>query len=575
MAADVRSWLTTSVVTLSLSLILFAYERALVPLYGTGPTNYHLAPILLSAMLASAGQPLHVSRRYSLLLSAIALSAAPKATYWVGVITSRRKQPIFGSAFTHASVLGPLAFVLTTYLVKSDSRIQQASRHSVLKHLGIAFISYWTTLQLSRALWPRVALLRRISDSQIHLTLAFLAYSVWIATYLKVTATSKHRVKTYQLKFMIFVALTASWFWLLQPILTSPILPHPLPAPYTRPDYPLRILSAEQSVTGLIIVAEVLPHERNAEVHSIRYLRASHSILGGVWLYGDLDNQQPMTDSFDTYLGDSIYAAFVLQEAVRFVNSTGRAGQMKDGLIIGLGVGISATAFHRYGISTTIVEIDPAVYDAARRYFDLPDPGPGRVFLEDARRWVSRQKLVDSKVLFDFVVHDCFSGGGIPEHIYTLEFWSDLSTLVEPEGVVAVNYAGIVKSESARLVLYTLLKVFGQCRAFHDRTESNELTRERYETHSTNMIIFCTRSRSPLTFRTAQDSDYLGSSLRRRVLASLADREVDIGSILDGDGDRYILRDGDGRLTRQQEGQGHYHWKVMREVLEDVHWETY
>lgn len=105
-------------------------------------------------------------------------------------------------------------------------------------------------------------------------------------------------------------------------------------------------------------------------------------------------------------------------------------------LISGLGTGISATAFNKHGISTTIVEIDPAVYDAARRYFGLPDPGAGRVFLEDARTWVSRRE--PTAALFDFVVHDCFSGGGVPEHIYTSEFWNDLSTLVEPEGTVVV-----------------------------------------------------------------------------------------------------------------------------------------
>ena len=117
-------------------------------------------------------------------------------------------------------------------------------------------------------------------------------------------------------------------------MLASPILPHPLPAPYTRPDYPLRILSAEQSVTGLIIVAEVLPLKTDDEIHSIRYLRASHSILGGVWLDGMvymLDGQQPEMDSFGTPLGDSIYSAFVLQEAVRLVNSTRK---MKEGLIM-------------------------------------------------------------------------------------------------------------------------------------------------------------------------------------------------------------------------------------------------
>lgn len=108
----------------------------------------------------------------------------------------------------------------------------------------------------------------------------------------------------------------------------------------------------------------------------------------------------------------------------------------------GLGTGISATAFSRHSISTTIIEIDPAVYDAARKYFGLPDPGPGNVFLEDARGWVAQRRAsIESgkqEALFDFVVHDCFSGGGVPQHIYTNEFWEDLKTLIQPDGIIVI-----------------------------------------------------------------------------------------------------------------------------------------
>jgi spermidine synthase len=108
----------------------------------------------------------------------------------------------------------------------------------------------------------------------------------------------------------------------------------------------------------------------------------------------------------------------------------------------GLGAGISATAFHRHAISTTIVEIDPAVYDAARTFFGLPDPGPGKVFLEDVRSWAATKRASvwtgKNETLYDFIVHDCFSGGGVPEHIFTLEFWNDLQTVLHPEGVVVV-----------------------------------------------------------------------------------------------------------------------------------------
>ena len=146
-----------------------------------------------------------------------------------------------------------------------------------------------------------------------------------------------------QIKSYIFLAFSFVWVTAGSK-LTSPVLPHPLPATYTHPTYPLQILSAEQSVTGLITVAEWLPPtdsngQDEQQLHSARYLRASHSILGGVWMYdkvGVLDNEPPLADSFGTPLGDSIYSTFVVQEAVRLVNSTpaGNANAWKNALVM-------------------------------------------------------------------------------------------------------------------------------------------------------------------------------------------------------------------------------------------------
>jgi len=111
----------------------------------------------------------------------------------------------------------------------------------------------------------------------------------------------------------------------------------------------------------------------------------------------------------------------------------------------GLGTGISANAFARHNMETTILEIDPAVYDAARQYFGLSDPGSNNVFLQDAREWVrTRRAMIETegvsavRVKYDVVVHDCFSGGGVPEHLFSIEFWNDLKTILSSEGVVAV-----------------------------------------------------------------------------------------------------------------------------------------
>ena len=115
-------------------------------------------------------------------------------------------------------------------------------------------------------------------------------------------------------------------FTFAQPLVRSPVLPHPLQTPYTHPDGSFRVLSAEQSVTGLITVVDWLPSKNaSAPMHSARYLRASHSILGGVWTHDKvmmLDNDnEPLKDLTGFPLGDSIYSTFVLQEGVRLINS--------------------------------------------------------------------------------------------------------------------------------------------------------------------------------------------------------------------------------------------------------------
>lgn len=122
----------------------------------------------------------------------------------------------------------------------------------------------------------------------------------------------------------------------------NPVLPHPLPNIYTHLSYPLRILSSEQSITGLVTVAEWLPPSNDWEdeeiMHSARYLRASHSLLGGVWINKKVEtigNVEPVRDSNNNPLGDSIYAAFVLQEAGLLVNNTKiRNGPWKNALIM-------------------------------------------------------------------------------------------------------------------------------------------------------------------------------------------------------------------------------------------------
>lgn len=233
-------------------------------------------------------------------------------------------------------------------------------------------MTYLIAFILKERVWASNSLLYDVSDSHIvsylvsfalqsltgflqFLMLAGIFYNLWIASLTYRTQASKvpSKLRTqkkeisslseHQVKAAAIFAFSAFW-WAIHPNFMNPILPHPLSHVYTHPTYPLRVLSAEQSVTGLISVVEWLPPldyegENDQQLHSARYIRASHSLLGGVWTYDKiqvLDGEKPLMDLAGGPLGDSIYSTFVLQEAVRLVNSTktGKADAWMNALVM-------------------------------------------------------------------------------------------------------------------------------------------------------------------------------------------------------------------------------------------------
>jgi spermidine synthase len=87
-----------------------------------------------------------------------------------------------------------------------------------------------------------------------------------------------------------------------------------------------------------------------------------------------------------------------------------------------------------HGIETTIVEIDPVVYDFATKYFALPSGH--KVVIADAVFYAS--ELARSEDKYDYIVHDVFTGGAEPVDLFTLEFIQDLHSILKPRGVIAL-----------------------------------------------------------------------------------------------------------------------------------------
>lgn len=79
-----------------------------------------------------------------------------------------------------------------------------------------------------------------------------------------------------------------------------------------------------------------------------------------------------------------------------------------------------------------VVEIDPVVVDYASLYFDWPDPH--QLFIQDGRQFIKDAP----EGRYDYVIHDVFTGGGVPPSLFSLEALQDIQRILKPDGVLAM-----------------------------------------------------------------------------------------------------------------------------------------
>lgn len=103
-------------------------------------------------------------------------------------------------------------------------------------------------------------------------------------------------------------------------------------------------------------------------------------------------------------------------------------------MILGMGSGTFASYCTRYfpGISVTGAEIDGKIADIAHEYFSLPDSV--EVAVADGRAFLSA-----SDELFDVIMVDAYQDITIPFQLSSVEFFSEVSRHLKPEGVMVVN----------------------------------------------------------------------------------------------------------------------------------------
>ena len=132
----------------------------------------------------------------------------------------------------------------------------------------------------------------------------------------------------------------------------------------------------------------------------------------------------------------------------------------KRGLILGHGGGSLAKWLARYwpGLELDTVEVDPAVVQAAERYFTYTPPAGHHVHVKDARMF-----LRSTTATYDVIWLDVFARHLIPFHLTTQEFFRELRARLHPDGVLAVNLASSGEGPDrlrARAVVATMKTVF-------------------------------------------------------------------------------------------------------------------
>ncbi|KAI9242272.1 MAG: hypothetical protein BYD32DRAFT_403769 [Podila humilis] len=321
------------------------------------------------------------------------------------------------------------------------------------------------------------------------------------------------------------------------------------------------ILARNESVTGWISVVDELT-KRN-DLH-IRVMRAGHSLIGGMY----------------AETGDSIFGTFYIPEAVRLIKNREKADQ-EVALQIGLGVGIASGSLTEQGVLVDVVEIDPVVADYASLYFDWPKPH--QLFIQDGRQFI--KNAPEGK--YDYVIHDVFTGGGVPPSLFSLEALQDIQRIMKHDGVLALNMVGSenpIKAQALNSVRRTLHTAFKHVVAFKESPEDPDA----YQ----NMVFFA--AQFPIEFETyvppplpseeewkemqrQREQGHAGHALRPSVMRDwilTSFQEWPLATPYDPTMGELIL-DRNNTLNGMQRPGAEDHWHAMRGLLPLDFWMNY
>ena len=195
---------------------------------------------------------------------------------------------------------------------------------------------------------------------------------------------------------------------------------------------------------------------------------------------------------------------------------------------------------HEYDVTVDVVEIDPAVVDAAERYFDVSESDELNIHTQDGRVF-----LQETNRTYDVIVLDAYRSDQVPHHLTTVEFMRESRAHLSEDGVVVANVISARSgpgSKFYRAQYRTMQQVFPQVYSF---PTSNTQSLQNIELVATVKSERVTEAQ--LEERNRERD--IGIDLSRDIRSYRADVEV---------GDVPILRDDYApvdRLLRSQAGE--------------------
>ncbi|KAI8873108.1 S-adenosyl-L-methionine-dependent methyltransferase [Ramicandelaber brevisporus] len=296
----------------------------------------------------------------------------------------------------------------------------------------------------------------------------------------------------------------------------------------------------QESVTGWVSVVE-------EDHRDVRLLRSGHSIIGGVFRKSN----------------ESVFPSFYFMEAGRLAANRQKS-KVERALQIGLGIGATATSLHKQRVKVDVVEIDPAVYHAALKYFNLPDD-LHRVFIQDGRKFIQEAQTAT----YDYVLHDVFTGGSVPPSLFSVEALSHIKRIMKPDtGILSLNFIGSqappVHNTTMAHVTHTLKHVFKHVVCYREgASDPNGFL---------NYVYFASDTPIEFKYPLVDVLDMESPMTRLHALLEMTDNEADIRY----DEDKVqLIRDQDNVLNKMLVPAAQAHWEAMRKMFPMEFWLNY